>query len=845
MSKFVRVSIARSLGFLSLLTCLAASFTSAAYAQTAPQLLPYTAKLIAGGAASSPGMGATCPVSGNTSTDAYGDGCLATEIQLVSARYAIADSAGNIFFSDYTNGLIRRVDAVTGVVTAAGGGAAASPAQGAVCGSDTSTDARGDGCPANLVKLDHPTGLAFSPAGDLYFADYGYSNVRKIAATGGLINPTGVISLVDGNVSGTYGYTSNNATTTIQAASQGYLDSPFGLAFDPAGNLYISDEYTDAVVVVNTNASTTTTVTGVSIPPGTVSKIVGALATSSTCPNSPGSPDGCTGGTFVSGTAANSSEVHAPYGATYDAAGNVYLTSEYNANIGKISPAGILTNYAGVQGTAGKVITERAPAGTFAIGSSLGLVADANSNLYITDASNGVIWRVDGAGQSQYVIAGGAATVCAAHTDAYGDGCPARQATFGSSGTTFASSTAPGPGIYGVTADQYAALFVGDTETMLIREIASGTQFGQVGANQPTQTVDIHFPSGDAASTYTLTTGATNFALGTAACTTNSDGTTDCLLPITATPTALGPFTGTLQVKSTLGAVSSFPLNGTYANTPLTRLVINVGSSNAACATATTLSTGTAAVLTATVVSTGSPTGSVTFFANGTQIGTPATVTNGVATLNYTPPTTGSYTISATYSGDSFFKTSSATDATPLVSTSPSFAAAAVTEAQSTVSPGETALYSVNLTQTVYTGNIALSCSGLPANSSCQFSPAALVATGCSTVNTVAVSILTQQATQVMPLAFGAPRLGWLPLLTTLPGLLLALWIGVRRRRSPVRHGQVWMAVALLLLSFGTVACGSGPPLLPATPAGTYTVTVTATGSTGTVATVTLPLTVK
>jgi hypothetical protein len=117
-----------------------AGFCSSGSAQTAPQLLPYTSKLIAGSGTTAIASGATCPVSGFKSTDAFGDGCLATEIQLVSPRYAIADKNGNIFFSDYNNGLVRRVDAVSGVVTAVAGGATASPASGVTCGSNTSTD---------------------------------------------------------------------------------------------------------------------------------------------------------------------------------------------------------------------------------------------------------------------------------------------------------------------------------------------------------------------------------------------------------------------------------------------------------------------------------------------------------------------------------------------------------------------------------------------------------------------------------------------------------------------------------------------------------------------------------
>ena len=109
-----------------------------------------------------------------------------------------------------------------------------------------------------------------------------------------------------------------------------------------------------------------------------------------------------------------------------------------------------------------------------------------------------MVWRIDGAGQSMYVVAGGATTVCTGATDTLGDGCPATQATFGKSGTgNFASTTLPGPGIYGITEDANNDLFVGDTETSLIREIASGTQFGKVGTTSPAQTLDIHFAAGE------------------------------------------------------------------------------------------------------------------------------------------------------------------------------------------------------------------------------------------------------------------------------------------------------------------------------------------------------------
>ncbi len=125
------------------------------------------------------------------------------------------------------------------------------------------------------VKLIHPAAIVFAPNGNLYFSDPGNGQVFSIAATNGFIPTTGVISLVAGNANGTYGYAASNATTTINAATQSYLHSPYGLAFDAMGDLFIVDEYTEAILAVNTNASGTNTVNGVAVAAGTIWKIAG------------------------------------------------------------------------------------------------------------------------------------------------------------------------------------------------------------------------------------------------------------------------------------------------------------------------------------------------------------------------------------------------------------------------------------------------------------------------------------------------------------------------------------------------------------------------------------------
>ncbi|MGD0347825.1 MAG: Ig-like domain repeat protein [Terracidiphilus sp.] len=885
-SRYVLIALVALTGFAG----------SSANAQAvAPQLLPYSVKVIAGGgttATFTAGTAGGCPVSGYTPTDTYGDGCLATEIELTGPRTAVVDVNGNVFFTDYTNGLIRRVDAISGVVTAVAGGVSqsASPASGADCvagsSATTASDAKGDGCLGTQVYLANPVGLVFSPAGDLYFSEIGNTvggttyeqifgaDVRKIAATKGLITTTGVISTADGYLSSYYnaGYSADNFTASpacsttvltncILAASQSYLYEPFGLAFDNSGNLYIAEEYKEAVLVVNTNATQATTVTGVTIPPGTVAKIAGATtAGSSTCPNGDSGTTGCnypaTGGKYTPGALANVSMIDAPFGVAVDPSGNVYFSDEFLYNVPEIiggtgSTAGEIELYAGTQDTEGKnaaPVTVRGVAGSFGIGNPHGVAADSLSNVYLADGYAGVIWRVDSAGKLMYAVAGGAATVCTASIvpgvttiDSYGDGCPATSAKFGT-GTT--------GGVFGVSVDAYSDLFTGDTVSGLVREVASGTQFGPIGANQPTQYVDIHFAAGDgpeASLAYTLTTGTGNFVFGNATCTTNSDTTKDCVLPIKATPSVLGPFTGTLQVTSVLGGVASFPLAGDFVASPLTRTVVTAAQA-ANCANTTAYSNTTPVILTATVTTSGAnpPGGTVTFYANGSQIGSPVNVNSNAASLTYTFSTTGSpYAITAVYSGDSYYKTStSGTDT--ITSSTPSFSGAAISSQQNTVAPGQTALYSFTLQQNVYAGTLTFACSGLPANSSCSFYPASLTASGCQVSNTVAMSIITQASAQTIAASsLGGEGRGWRLMLGILPGLGLALLIGLRRRKAALRYGRVWMALALLLAAFGIASCNGNVAAIPATPAGTYTVTVTITGSAGTSSSFTVPLIVQ
>ena len=86
----------------------------------------------------------------------------------------------------------------------------------------------GDGGPATSAGLNSPFGVTVDGSGNLYIADGSNSRIRKVVLS------TGVITTVAGN--GTFGYSGDGGPATSAA-----LNSPFGVAVDGSGNLYIAD----------------------------------------------------------------------------------------------------------------------------------------------------------------------------------------------------------------------------------------------------------------------------------------------------------------------------------------------------------------------------------------------------------------------------------------------------------------------------------------------------------------------------------------------------------------------------------------------------------------------------
>jgi hypothetical protein len=137
---------------------------------------------------------------------------------------------------------------------------------------------------------------------------------------------------------------------------------------------------------------------------------------------------------------------------------------------------------------------------------------------------------------------------------------------------------------------------------------------------------------------------------------------------------------------------------------------------------------------------------------------------------------------------------------------------------------------------------VELSCSGLPDQSSCTFTPENIEILPATTAPlTSSMVIVTQAASAASAARPRGNSVAWALLLPGVFGLGGLAW-GVRRR--PWLNRLSLVALVGLVTLLGTTACNPrynyehhGPPVNPATPAGTYTVYVTGQSSNGVTAT--------
>ena len=162
-------------------------------------------------------------ITGNLPVGYSGDGGPLAQAQFQSISGLQTDAAGNLYISDFGNHIIRKVNTAGIISTIAG-----TPLIGGFSG---------DGGPATAARLQNPYAVVIKADGSILIPDAGNQRIRRIS-------PAGIISTIAGN--GVYANSGNGGPAT--AAS---LASPWRIADDATGNLYVADPINEQVRRIN------------------------------------------------------------------------------------------------------------------------------------------------------------------------------------------------------------------------------------------------------------------------------------------------------------------------------------------------------------------------------------------------------------------------------------------------------------------------------------------------------------------------------------------------------------------------------------------------------------------
>ena len=457
--------------------------------------------------------GTISTVAGIGNGNVFGDGGPALAAGLILPTGVAVDAAGNLYIADFGNSRIRIVTAgkietvagssdgapladqesaisvmlngPTGVAVDATGsiffaegsiGSGSGLAQGdcrvwkvspdgvlTVLAGNGLASYSGDGGAATSAQLQGPTGVAADAAGNIYIADTGNHRVRQIT-------PANVIRTIAGT--GSAGYSGDGGP-----AVSAQLNSPMGVALDPAGRLVIADSGNSRVRVIFAD--------------GTIHTLIGTGNSSY----------------YGDGLSDLQASVNHPQGVAVASNGDVYIADTLNNAIRKRGADGLMSTIAGTgsSGFSGD--------GSLATGALLdgptGVSVNAAGNVYIVDAGNQRVRRVATDGMIS-TVAAQLANPNSVATDASGNvfvtsGGDRRVLMISADGTT---SPVAGTGACCYSGDGGPALNAAlDSPWGLAADPSSGTLYVTDAASNAVRAL---IPSGSLPSLTSVVNGASN-----------------------------------------------------------------------------------------------------------------------------------------------------------------------------------------------------------------------------------------------------------------------------------------------------------------------------------------------
>jgi len=158
-------------------------------------------------------------IAGNGTYGYSGDGGVATSAKLGSPFSVAVDLQNNVYISDYANSRIRKVD-TSGIIST-------------IAGIGSGGGYSGDGGQESAANLNWQVGITVDTHHNLYIADMRNNRIRKIDSAGV------IITIVGTGIQGYYG----DGGPALYAE----LNYPEGVTIDDIGNLYIVDTDNDRV----------------------------------------------------------------------------------------------------------------------------------------------------------------------------------------------------------------------------------------------------------------------------------------------------------------------------------------------------------------------------------------------------------------------------------------------------------------------------------------------------------------------------------------------------------------------------------------------------------------------
>ena len=327
-------------------------------------------------------------VAGNNISGFSGDGGPATSASLTINLGGVAtDGAGDLFIADQLNNRVRKVTPDGVINTIAGNGRAGFS---------------GDGGPATSTSLASPAGLALDGAGNLYIADAFNNRIR-------MVSPSGIITTVAGN--GAAGFSGDGGRAV--AAS---LNEPRGVAVDAAGNLFIADRVNNRVRKV-VPEGIISTVAGNGVPDFLGD---GGSALSASLRSPFGVAVDASGNLYIAdasnvrirkvsaaGIISTAAVSGYPTAVAVDSTGILYIADPFNGRVRRVDPEGTITTLAGI-GLA-NFSGDGRPATAASLSEPRGVVPDRSGNFYIADSRNNRIRKVSSDGTITTVAGNGVA----------------------------------------------------------------------------------------------------------------------------------------------------------------------------------------------------------------------------------------------------------------------------------------------------------------------------------------------------------------------------------------------------------------------------------------------------